>query len=235
MGAFVVLNTLVVVSSLLLDLPFTARYREEIWPLIFPAAALAAMGATWCFAQRARYFPAFVASSVMILLLIVAAAYGMHPNLLVSSIDPAYDLTIFNAASEDNTLTVALVIALIGMPFVLLYTAGVYYVFRGKVSVEPTATSRTETAPGRANVDPERPTAAGVPGHERRLLALDRQARRWLIVAILAGVGAVVALVIQLATVALVVAGSSWTAGRWRTCCRSCAWRSPCSVRGPCV
>ncbi len=137
MGGFVALNTLVVIASLVLDLPFTQRYRDEIWPIIFPAAALGAMGATWVLVQRARYFPAFVASSAMILLLIVAAAYGMHPNLLVSSIDPAYNLTIFNAASEANTLTVALVIALIGMPFVLLYTSGVYYVFRGKVVVEP--------------------------------------------------------------------------------------------------
>ena len=30
----------------------------------------------------------------------------------------------------------ALIIALIGMPFVLLYTAGVYYIFRGKTVVE---------------------------------------------------------------------------------------------------
>ncbi len=137
MGGFVALNTLVVIASLLLDQPFTARYREEIWPIVFPAAALVAMGATWLLVQRARYFPAFVASSAMILLLIVAAAYGMHPNLLVSNIDAAYNLTIFNAASEADTLTVALVIALIGMPFVLLYTSGVYYVFRGKVVVEP--------------------------------------------------------------------------------------------------
>ena len=137
MIGFVVLNTLVVVASLLLDLPFTARYREELWPLIFPVAALAAMIATWVLVQRARYLLAFVASSLMILLLIVAAGYGMHPNLLVSSIDPAYDLTIFNAASEQNTLQVALVIALIGMPFVLLYTVSVYYVFRGKVVVAP--------------------------------------------------------------------------------------------------
>jgi cytochrome bd ubiquinol oxidase subunit II len=34
---------------------------------------------------------------------------------------------------------VALIIALIGMPFVLLYTAGVYYIFRGKVTVDNTS------------------------------------------------------------------------------------------------
>jgi cytochrome d ubiquinol oxidase subunit II len=137
MAGFVALNSIVVVASLVLELPFAERYLEEFWPIVFPAAALGAMAATWYLVQRARYFMAFVASSAMILLLIVAAAYGMHPNLLVSSLDPAYDLTIFNAASEANTLTVALVIALIGMPFVLLYTAGVYYVFRGKVVVQP--------------------------------------------------------------------------------------------------
>ena len=61
----------------------------------------------------------------------------MYPNLLISSIDQAYNLTIVNAASADNTLAWPSSIALIGMPFVLLYTAGVYYIFRGKVVVEP--------------------------------------------------------------------------------------------------
>jgi cytochrome d ubiquinol oxidase subunit II len=137
MGGFVALNTIVVGASLLLELPFTDRYLEQFWPVVLPAAALGAMVATWVLVQRARYFRAFVASSLMILLLIVAAAYGMYPNLLISSIDPAYNLTIVNAASEEPTLIVALVIALIGMPFVLLYTSGVYYIFRGKVVVQP--------------------------------------------------------------------------------------------------
>ena len=139
MGLFVVLNTLLVIFALALGLPFTDRYLEQIWPVIFPAAALAAMAAVWYFVQRARYFSAFVASSLMILMLIVAGGIGMHPNLLVSTIDSAYNLTIFNAASEQNTLQVALIIALIGMPFVLLYTAGVYYIFRGKVTVDNTS------------------------------------------------------------------------------------------------
>ncbi len=139
MGAFVVLNTLLVVASLALGLPFTDRYLEQLWPVIFPAAALGAMVAVWYFVQQARYFGAFVASSLMILLLLVAGGIGMHPNLLISTIDQAYNLTIFNAASEEPTLVVALVIALIGMPFVLLYTAGVYYIFRGKVTVDNTS------------------------------------------------------------------------------------------------
>jgi cytochrome d ubiquinol oxidase subunit II len=139
MGLFVVLNTLLVIFALASSLPFTDRYLDQLWPVIFPAAALGAMAAVWYFVQQARYFHAFVASSVMILLLLVAGGIGMHPNLLISSIDQAYNLTIFNAASEEPTLVVALIIALIGMPFVLLYTAGVYYIFRGKVSVDNTS------------------------------------------------------------------------------------------------
>lgn len=139
MIGFVVLNTLLVVFAVAQGLPFTDRYLEQIWPIIFPAAALGAMVAVWYFVQQARYFHAFIASSAMILLLLVAGGIGMHPNLLISSIDQAYNLTIFNAASEEPTLVVALIIALIGMPFVLLYTAGVYYIFRGKVTVDSTS------------------------------------------------------------------------------------------------
>ncbi|MGD8486679.1 MAG: cytochrome d ubiquinol oxidase subunit II [Chloroflexota bacterium] len=139
MIAFVVLNTIGVFASIALELPFTERYLEQLWPVIFPAGALAAMVGVWYFAQQERYFYAFAASSLMILLLLIAGAIGMHPNLIISNINEAYNLTIFNAASEEPTLIVALIIALIGMPFVLLYTTGVYYIFRGKVRVEPSS------------------------------------------------------------------------------------------------
>jgi cytochrome d ubiquinol oxidase subunit II len=41
-----------------------------------------------------------------------------------------------NASAANETLTVMFVIALMGMPFVLLYTAGVYFFFRGKVELD---------------------------------------------------------------------------------------------------
>ena len=139
MGAFVVVNTLVVAAAVALALPFTDRYLEQYWPVLFPAAALAAMAGVWYFVRLERFFYAFLASSAMVLLLLVAGGIGMHPNLIISSIDAAYNLTIFNAASEEPTLVVALIIALIGMPFVLLYTAGVYWIFQGRVHVDSTS------------------------------------------------------------------------------------------------
>jgi cytochrome d ubiquinol oxidase subunit II len=136
-GAFFVLNTLVVVAMVLFRQQITARYTSDIWPVIFPAAALIALIAAWSLLRRGRRFHAFVASAATIGLLIISGAIGLYPNLLISTTDPANNLTVTNAAAADNTLTVALIVAVIGIPFVLLYTAGVYYFFRGKTVVAP--------------------------------------------------------------------------------------------------
>ncbi len=75
----------------------------------------------------------FLASSVTIASLIGLAAVGMFPRVVASSIDLANSLTIYNSASTPRTQTAMLIIALIGMPLVLAYTAYVYKVFKGKV------------------------------------------------------------------------------------------------------
>ena len=87
--------------------------------------------------RAGRHLQAFAASGAMIALLLISAGIGLYPNLVISTIDPANSLTTLNAASAENTLTVTLIVAAIGMPFVLLYTAGVYYIFRGRTRVEP--------------------------------------------------------------------------------------------------
>lgn len=137
MITFFLLNTVVIGVILLWHQGITSRYLAQPWWAILPAAALAAIILAWWMVRKERYFVAFLASSVMIALLILSAAAGLYPDLLISTINPEFNLTIFNAASEANTLTVMLIIAAIGMPFVLLYTAGVYYIFRGKVKLGP--------------------------------------------------------------------------------------------------
>jgi len=137
MIAFFVLNTLVVIAMVLFHQNITERYLDDIWPVIFPAGALVALGLAWRFVRRGEDFRAFLASSAMIGLLLISGGVGLYPNLIISTIDAAYSLTIFNAASADNTLVITLIFAVIGMPFVLLYTTGVYYIFRGKTVVDP--------------------------------------------------------------------------------------------------
>jgi cytochrome d ubiquinol oxidase subunit II len=84
-----------------------------------------------------RYFPAFLSSSAMIASMIGLSAVSLFPRLVPSSINDDYSLTIFRHSSSELTLTVMLVIALIGMPIVIAYTIIVYRVFKGKVTIGP--------------------------------------------------------------------------------------------------
>jgi cytochrome d ubiquinol oxidase subunit II len=79
---------------------------------------------------------AFISSSCAIAALIFLFGMGVFPNMIRSTLDPAFHLTIYNAASSQKTLKIMLIIAAIGMPFVLAYTAVIYWVFRGKVKVD---------------------------------------------------------------------------------------------------
>jgi len=82
-----------------------------------------------------RYFRAFLSSSVTVACLIGIAAVSMFPKVVPSITDPAYSLTIYNASSTPRTLTAMLIIALIGMPIVIGYTAYIYRVFKGKTVI----------------------------------------------------------------------------------------------------
>ena len=136
MVAFFVLNTIVVGWLVLFDQQITARYLEAVWPEIFPARGARRARRSVGLRSARSALRAFLCSSAMIGLLLVSGGIGLYPNLIISTLDPAYSLTVTNAAAADNTLEVALIIALIGMPFVLLYTTGVYYIFRGKTVVD---------------------------------------------------------------------------------------------------
>ena len=82
-----------------------------------------------------KFFRAFLASSAVITCLFGLAAVSLFPRLIPSSINLAYSLTIYNASSTGRTLTVMLVIAIIGMPLVIGYTVYIYRVFKGKVVI----------------------------------------------------------------------------------------------------
>ncbi len=83
-----------------------------------------------------REFRAFLSSSAVIGLLLVLFAIGIFPNLVVSNPVPENSLNIYNAASSQKTLWVMLVIAIIGMPFVVAYTVIIHKVYKGKVKID---------------------------------------------------------------------------------------------------
>ncbi len=77
----------------------------------------------------------FLSSACTIAALIFLFAIGVFPNMITSTINPEYSLTIYNAASSQGTLGIMLIMALIGMPLVLTYTISIYWVFRGKTVI----------------------------------------------------------------------------------------------------
>lgn len=66
-------------------------------------------------------------------------AVANSPNLVPSTQNPDWSLTIYNARSSEKTLGVMLLIACVGMTFVLSYTAVVYWVFCGRVKLGHTS------------------------------------------------------------------------------------------------
>lgn len=83
-----------------------------------------------------REFRAFLSSSFSIAFLLIIFAMGLFPNMVISSMNPDFNLTIYNAASSQKTLGIMLIVALIGLPFVATYTVSIYWIFRGKVKID---------------------------------------------------------------------------------------------------
>lgn len=109
--------------------------REHPWSWAVFLLTMLAGAAIPVMVRRGRPFLAFLSSSCVILGLVVLFSLGLYPNLVISSLSPEYSLTIYSAASSPRTLRIMAVIALIGMPLVLAYTAAVYWSFRGKVRI----------------------------------------------------------------------------------------------------
>ncbi|MGB8320803.1 MAG: cytochrome d ubiquinol oxidase subunit II [Ignavibacteriaceae bacterium] len=82
-----------------------------------------------------KFGMAFLSSSALIAMMILLFALSLFPLLVPSSIDMANSLTIYNASSTQRTLETMFIIALIGMPLVIIYTIFVYHTFKGKVII----------------------------------------------------------------------------------------------------
>lgn len=82
---------------------------------------------------------AFFSSSCMIAAFVFLFITALYPFLVPASNNPTNSLTILDAASSEKTLRIMLLIALLGMPCVLAYSAAIYWTFRGKVVLDETS------------------------------------------------------------------------------------------------
>jgi cytochrome d ubiquinol oxidase subunit II len=105
-------------------------------PGIVPITGMVAILLTGFFLRKDRQGWAFVTTAVAIAFSLVTAFLIMYPRVMISSINPEYSLTIYNASSSPYTLQVMTVVALIFVPIVLVYQAWSYWVFRKRLTTK---------------------------------------------------------------------------------------------------
>jgi cytochrome d ubiquinol oxidase subunit II len=108
--------------------------HRALWlaPLLSICGALLAIAGT----IMKKNIAAFLASSTMLCGVIFTAGIAMFPFIMPSSSDPQSSLTLWDAVSSHKTLQIMFWVVLIMLPMVMLYTAWVYRVLRGKITVE---------------------------------------------------------------------------------------------------
>lgn len=83
-----------------------------------------------------KWWKAWAASAALIVSTTMFGVIGLFPALLPSSINPAYSITIHNAASSQLTLKIMLTVALIMVPIVIGYQFWMHKVFATKITDE---------------------------------------------------------------------------------------------------
>ncbi|MFN8348902.1 MAG: cytochrome d ubiquinol oxidase subunit II [Spirosomataceae bacterium] len=83
--------------------------------------------------ESRKPFFAFLSSGFVTAMLMILVAVGLFPNIILSTIDPALHITVYNGSSTEKSLKIMLTFAAVGVPLVAVYTSFVFWTFRGKV------------------------------------------------------------------------------------------------------
>ncbi len=105
-------------------------------PGITPILSVVALLVTGYFIKGKREGWAFIMTSLHIVLTQVTFFMLMFPRVMISSLNPEWNLTIYNASSSQYTLTVMSIVALIFVPIVLAYQSWTYWMFRKRITTD---------------------------------------------------------------------------------------------------
>jgi len=131
-----------VVLVLLLFLVATYIYTDiyeklGVDPGIVPITGIVAMLLAGYFIRQKRDGWAFSMTAITIIFSLITMFMILHPRVMVSSLNPDWSLTIYNASSSPYTLQVMTVVAVIFVPIVLVYQGWSYWVFRKRIESKP--------------------------------------------------------------------------------------------------
>jgi cytochrome bd ubiquinol oxidase subunit II len=110
----------------------------RIWPWMWaaPACAVAGSFAAYLSLRAQHAGAAFMASVLVQGGTILTGGFALFPFLLPSSTFPNQSLTVWDASSSAKTLLIMLVAVVVFLPIILAYTAWVFKVLRGRVTLE---------------------------------------------------------------------------------------------------
>lgn len=100
--------------------------------LLLLAVLLLVMGAARLQQKQAKQ--SFIFTSLAIVMTTVGFFAALFPRLMVSSLNPAWSLTITNSASSPYTLSIMTIAALCFVPIVLVYQGWSYWTFRHRIT-----------------------------------------------------------------------------------------------------
>jgi len=106
-------------------------------PAILSVIALVLLILAGLFVRKQRDGRAFGAMVAAIVLFTASFFAHLYPNLMISSLNPLWSLTLVNSASGPNTLRTMTNVALILVPIMLAYQAWSYWVFRKRITTQP--------------------------------------------------------------------------------------------------
>lgn len=122
------------IISLLFSFIYLSKEMEKILPWVFSIFILLCWFSVSYYFKKEKEGYLFLFTSLIFLGLWGIVCSIMFPDLVKSSSNS--NMNIFNSSSSELTLTVMLIIALIGMPLVIYYTYYIYKTFKGKVTAD---------------------------------------------------------------------------------------------------
>jgi cytochrome d ubiquinol oxidase subunit II len=133
---FIVCYVLTTMATLIFVPHMSENLKSSPWLFVVPLLNALAIANIPREIHHGRDFRAFLSSCASMAALLTLFGIGMYPNLILSKPIVANSLTIYNAASSEKTLGIMLIMAVLGMPLVIAYTASIYWIFRGKVKLD---------------------------------------------------------------------------------------------------